>query len=329
MEYYLYLIITPIAFAIVFITIAITWKYRQEALGSSLLVYFFLIMLFLMTNVFELVAGKEFWLLVWTKAQITLYSFIPVVWIVFSVRFSKIEITSSIHVYKRIILVVPVLTTLLVWTYPLHKLFYSSHEIVSISGFSTLNTKNSFFFWIFGAHSYLLLIIGAIFISRQLLARGQLFQRLSVIIFLGSIFPLAANILFILPLPFFIFKDYTPIAFAVSGLFFFIGIYWHRFLEIIPIARNIVVEEMDQGVVIMDKSDRIIDINHSAREILGIKRNILGEELQSVEEIWPNIKHSYKKEDCLFETMVGNGVDVKQCNIRVKPICLDQQEQSG
>ncbi len=329
MEYYLYLLITPVAFAVICITITITLKYRHEPLGESLLVYFFLIALFMMSNVFELIAGDEFWILFWTKLQISLYAFVPVAWFIFAQRFSKSAIKLPVRLPQRAVFAVPLLTTLFVWTYPLNSFFYKGHQVVSRYGFSTLKTDRAFFFWVFGVHSYLLLILGVFLITRQLLSRGPHFHRLSIIIFIGSIFPLSANILYILPLPFFIFKDFTPLAFALSGFFFFIGIFWHRFLEIIPIARNTVVEEMEQGVIILDKDDKIIDINHSASNILNLKKSILGMELSSVDELWPYIQHSYRKDECVFEGLIGTGDEARNCNFRIKPIRQDQEEQYG
>ena len=329
MEYIIYLILTPIAYSIIYVTVMISWKYRKERVGRSLLVYFLCIIVYLSVNLFELIAHNEFWLLLWTKMQISIYSFIPVVWIIFAIRFSSIEKFLSRMVIKLSIIFIPVLSTLLVWTYPLHHLFYTGHRVSNVYRLSTLNTDYGFFFWVFGAYSYALFIAGSIIIIRHILGNGHVFHKLSSLIFLGSLLPLIANILYILPLPFFVYKDFTPLALAISGIFFFIGIYWHRLLEVIPIARNFIVEEMDQGIIILDKSDQIIDINNSALRILGLHKHILGLKILDIPEIWSVVKHSFNREGCTFEALIKSDTDELNCSVRIKPISFDQQEEFG
>jgi len=325
MEYIVYLVLTPIAFAAILLAVIITWKYKDEGVGQSLLMFFTAIMVFMITNVFELIGKTEYWMLLWTKIQLTAYGAIAVFWVLFASRFSQIQLN-----YKFAFLgVIPGISAVLVWTYPLQKIFYTGSRIQVFKDFSTLDTDYGFFFWIFGAYSYFLLMIGAVLISRTLLTRGLFYKKLSVLILLGSITPLIANVLYILPLPIFRYKDFTPIAFALSGIFFFIGIYWHKFLEFIPIARSIIVEEMDQGIIILDKTDQIIDINRAALEILCQDTKLIGKKIQDVEGIWSFMQRSYKPEGCVFETLIHDGTSERNCTINVKPINLDQNPQNG
>ncbi|MDC7233511.1 MAG: ATP-binding protein, partial [Spirochaetales bacterium] len=123
--------------------------------------------------------------------------------------------------------------------------------------------------------------------------------------------------------------DFTPIALALSGLFFFIGIYWHRFLDIIPIARNIIVEEMDQGIIILDKSDLVIDINIAALKLFRIQKSVLGQPIQNIEKIWEVIKHSYNQKSSTFEALIKSEKGEMNCSITVKPISTEIQDQLG
>ena len=55
------------------------------------------------------------------------------------------------------------------------------------------------------------------------------------------------------------------------------GIYQHRFLDIMPVARDLLVETMETGVIVTDTENRIIDINRSASAMfdLGYDRSPL------------------------------------------------------
>ncbi|MDC7231721.1 MAG: histidine kinase N-terminal 7TM domain-containing protein, partial [Spirochaetales bacterium] len=252
MEYIVFLILAPISFAITYVTILVTWKYRKELLGRILIIYFLSIQLHLVSNVLELISKQEQMMLFWTKVQISVYGLIPVYWLAFALVFSNNRKTAKDLLSLWKVLLIPVASAVLVFLYPLTDVFYTGHRVLNNIGLSTLRTEYNYFFWVYGAHCYILFIAGSFLTLRHLISTGILFQKLSFFIMVGSLFPLIANLMYILPLPVFVQKDFTPIALALSGLFFFIGIYWHRFLDIIPIARNIIVEEMDQGIIILD-----------------------------------------------------------------------------
>ena len=55
--------------------------------------------------------------------------------------------------------------------------------------------------------------------------------------------------------------DFTPLFLGVSGLFFVYGFTKLRMLEIIPLARDVIFENMSTGVLILDREDRIVDFN--------------------------------------------------------------------
>lgn len=55
--------------------------------------------------------------------------------------------------------------------------------------------------------------------------------------------------------------DYTPFLLSFSGILFIIGFTKLRLLDIIPLARDSIFENMSTGVLILDREDRIVDYN--------------------------------------------------------------------
>lgn len=56
-----------------------------------------------------------------------------------------------------------------------------------------------------------------------------------------------------------------------------------RFGSVVPLARDFVLEEIDNGVVVLDTDDRIVDINSTARQILGSQERIVGRKIQELD----------------------------------------------
>ncbi len=329
MDYFLYMILSPIAFAVVFITITVTWKFRHERIGQALLVYFLLVILFLVTNVFELLAESESWMLIWTKLQISFNSLIPVAWVVFALSLTRSE-SPFIKKLIFLLLIIPFFTIILVSSYPLNHFFYTGHSVVEVDIYSTLDTDYAPFFWVFGTHEYTLLIAGAILILKNIRSENIIFRRQSLFITLGTAAPLAANLIYILPLPFLSHKDFTPLAFALSGLFFFICIYWERFLEIIPFSRNLIVDEMDQGLLIVDPNGVVVDANRSFLSLFSLEApDILGKSLSTVSPVWDIIMEPYLLKKPVSEVIVSRGENRITCSVMIKPVMLRKNTEYG
>ncbi|UCC24719.1 MAG: diguanylate cyclase [Gemmatimonadales bacterium] len=79
-----------------------------------------------------------------------------------------------------------------------------------------------------------------------------------------------------------------PLGMAMAGA----GLGWGllRFGEqaVAPVARNVVVEEMEDAVVVLDRRGRIVDVNRSARERLGLR--LLGPVPIALGATWSSVK---------------------------------------
>jgi len=58
--------------------------------------------------------------------------------------------------------------------------------------------------------------------------------------------------------------------------------------SVAPVARNVVVEEMEDAVVVLDRKGRIVDVNRSARERLGLR--LLGPVPMALGEKWESVR---------------------------------------
>ncbi len=80
--------------------------------------------------------------------------------------------------------------------------------------------------------------------------------------------------------------DFTPLLLGVSGLFFVFGFTKLRMLEIIPLARDVIFENMSTGVLILDREDRIVDFNPALHSVFpNVTRKTIG---SSVYQTFPD-----------------------------------------
>ncbi len=55
--------------------------------------------------------------------------------------------------------------------------------------------------------------------------------------------------------------DFTPFAFTISGLAVAWSLFRFRLFNIIPVAREAVIESMRDAVIVLDEQGRIVDLN--------------------------------------------------------------------
>ena len=139
------------------------------------------------------------------------------------------------------------------------------------------------FFWIFYIYSFILIFLGIFFFFNQFVHLTAPYRAQAAIALTAACIPVLGNILHIADIGPFAFFDPTPFAFTITGLILFWGIMQHEFLNIIPIARENVIESMNDGYIVVDLSDTIVDINKAALELAGkTKKEVLGRKLNEL-----------------------------------------------
>jgi two-component system, cell cycle sensor histidine kinase and response regulator CckA len=116
------------------------------------------------------------------------------------------------------------------------------------------------------ASSYLLVVGGAVLLIRALRQSPPPFRGQGRAPITAAVVPLAANVLYLtgVTIPG---LDPTPLAFAVSGLLFTHALYRDRLLDLIPVARDVVVENLSDAVIVLDSARRVLDMNAAARKM--------------------------------------------------------------
>ncbi|MCB8944317.1 MAG: PAS domain-containing protein [Ardenticatenaceae bacterium] len=189
---------------------------------------------------------------------------IGVSWLCFALLYTNKE-----HLVTRrnviILLLFPAFTTTALWTNGWHHLYYSQDHLISIGPLMVRDFQPELFFWfqIITSYTKVLIGIGLIIIA---FVRWPMPYRGQAAILVGASFvPLLANIItnFNL-LPFLPNLDYTTLAFNITGLLMFWGLFQFRLFELAPVARHTVVDSMDEAVFVIDDKNQVVDLNRAA-----------------------------------------------------------------
>jgi len=254
----------------------------------------------------------------------------PVAWFLFAMEYSGHTIWAS---RQRLVLlsIIPVITTILIWTNNSHHLMWQSFSIVSNGEFTLTDTPPAIWFWVHSAYSYLLILSSTFVLFRQFISSPSVYRRQLIALLVAIVAPTIGNIVTLFGnLPF----DLTPFAFVITGLAFTWGLLRYRFLDLAPVARNTVIDSMTDGMIIIDLQERIVDLNPAAQQI--IRRpvsDILGQPITTAMRVLteqPDLLERYGAEVSAQAELVLNREGVERIlDVRVSPVHDDRGHVSG
>jgi diguanylate cyclase (GGDEF)-like protein len=110
---------------------------------------------------------------------------------------------------------------------------------------------------------------GTCVLAARLLRVSSLYRRQVVTLTVSVLLPLAGNLASSIGLPFAKAYDPTPIFVSIGGLVLVWGAFRYRLLDLLPVARTMTFDRLDDPVLVVDPFGRIVDRNPAAVRLLG------------------------------------------------------------
>jgi len=273
--------ILPLILAIILgIGLAVySWPHRQK---PGVLHFLFLVMLageWSLTYALEMLAVSLPDKVFWAKVQYLSISFISVAWLFFTFDVTGRTITRKLR-FLIPLLLVPVATVVLAWTTEWHGLMYRSVYLQQWGPYTILHQVYGPWFWVIIGYSYLMTLVGTVRLLQWYNWKQSLYRGQGVSLLVGVILPWLGNLGYLLkiaPIPNY---DWTPVLFSFSGLMLYFAILRYKFLDLVPFARAALIQNMRDGMIVLDNQERILDLNQSAyRFVDDPKARVLGKKV--------------------------------------------------
>jgi PAS domain S-box-containing protein len=178
----------------------------------------------------------------------------------------------------------PILVMIAAFTNDSHRLFRESWVLNTTGPLPTMEVVLGPLFWAHAVYSYALLLIGIVLLIHAFIRSPELYRGQVIFLLIAAFTPWVANAIFLggfSPLPAGV--DLTPIAFNITAISLAWGIYRYRLLDIIPVARDTVIENLTDPVFVIDPQGRLVDMNPAAASLLNIAASqAIGEPALSV-----------------------------------------------
>jgi diguanylate cyclase (GGDEF)-like protein/PAS domain S-box-containing protein len=220
----------------------------------------------------------------WAKIEVLGYSTAPVIWLLLAWRYSEKKRLLQNWTLPALFSL-PLVSFMLALTNQTHSIFWSSIQLNIGSPIPTLQLIPGFWYWINTAYGFALLTISAVILFYEF-SHATYFYRQQIGAMIGAlVLPFTANLLFNIGISPITNLDMTPASFSIASLLMAWGLLRYRLFDLVPIARATLIERMQDGIIVLDSRNRILDLNPIAQKIIGgsLKKS-LGKRIQEVSE---------------------------------------------
>ncbi len=230
--------------------------------------------------------------ILWAKVRYVGIVIVPAAWLAFALQYTGREKWLTRR-NLLLLAVEPVVLLLLVWTNEAHRLVWTRVGVVWSESLWVWSADHGAGFWLHAAYSYLLFVLGSFLLIQVLFRPPRVYRSQAGALLLGALVPLVGNVLStfnLAPTP----LDLTPFAFTLAGLIVAWGLFRYRMLDIVPVARDTVIENMADGVIVVDAQRRIVDLNPAAQQIIGCTASAIGQPAERVLSMWADLVERYR-----------------------------------
>ncbi len=323
-------------FAIVqFTTAAITlaliyhvWKRRHIRGGTTLMLLFFAVFWWAVSTGFEAAAINQPLKVLWSKISYIGAFFSPPLFLLFSLLYTNRQYSLT-HTKIALLFIIPLMMIGLAFTNELHGLIWSGFD-PGPPGTNSLIYHHGFFYWV-GIITIFAMVAYASFTLFVHSVKSQaLYQRQNRIILLASIFPIVSAILYVSGQNPFPGLDITPVSFAFTAVALLMGISRQKFLDVIPISHEFLIDQFDDVVMVIDEGLRIIDLNQAAEKmIIGEREKVIGTPGEEVLLFWDQLQQHFDRNHQQRLEIAQSQPEEKYFQTTISPLRNNQDQFMG
>jgi PAS domain S-box-containing protein len=226
----------------------------------------------------------------WDDMQWFFTALIPLLFLMFVFRYTGRNMFSPWRVYA--ILFCPVgIFLLLLATNQQHGLLRANPVLSPGNPFPVLSYDFTATTIGFTFYFYALMIAGLIVLTIHFYNASPLSRAQVIFIGLSAFIPMAGTFISLTGMiPNNLQRDLSPITFAISNILLIFALFRYKLFKISPLALDTMLEQLRDGMIILDPSGRIVEMNPAALKIMGVvAKDAIGKKSADVFSRFPDL----------------------------------------
>ncbi len=268
---------------------ALAWPRRNARGGTAFVLMMAATATWELFRVLEAVAVLPDAKIFWARFEYFGIATVPVLWFLFTRQYSRRDHARA-GLGPAWLWIVPALTLVLVFSNEYHGWLWADIQPASGEPGAHLVYIHGVGFWIAAVYSYLLILLGTLVLAGAILRRKAVNRRQAISLLAGAIITWIANLAYLSGLSPVPGLDPTPFTFILTGVIYVYTLYRYRLFDLVPVSRHTLLDNMIEGVLVLDNEHRIADINSAAMRFLGLSGDSsIGADAPMLLGSWPQL----------------------------------------
>jgi len=247
----------------------IAWKRAVTSVGRSLAILMAAVFIWSLAAALEAATLDTAAKILLSKFEYVGIATVPVLMFLFALRFLRSGRKLG-RIRTAALWVLPLATIVLTVTNERYHLIWSSFAPAGSAQGELLIYEHGTFFWIHAGYSYLLLFATTVCLLLAYFRFKGVYRRQAMALLLAFPLPWIGNAIYLAGLAgarrgY----DFTSIGFAFSGFFLLWAMFRLQLVDIVPVAREHVIDSMGESLLILDDTGRLAATNTAARKLIA------------------------------------------------------------
>ena len=280
---------------------------------------------------------------IWYDARFLTLACLPVAWLIFTLRYTG----RGRWINRRrlaFLLALPLVTLIMILTNDWHGLWASRNVVFTHLGrFMIADTSariGGTWFWVHSLYSYGLMLLGMILVLRMAFRVIHLYRGQAMALSAGTLIMILGALVPTFNLFREVFRN-NPItqSLALSSLVFFWAMFRYRFLDMGPVAREMLIDSMEDSMIVLDLRNRVLDLNAAMHNLLReayhaegrqLPKTLIGLPAVRILSPWRDLVERFRDErNIQSEVSVSVAGTERFFDLRISPLLEDGAVSAG
>ena len=284
-----------IAATLAAVALAFAWPRRKAPAGLWLVLMLASALIWSLADAAEVSSAQLSGHVLWSTVSYLGAYPIVVFWLCFALEY---EGRPSVKPwFVATLMTVPVVAIVGAFTNPLHHLIWTGFS-ASPYGYGLIVYHHGPLYWIVTGYTYLLALVATWVLVGFALRNRDVYRWQSVAVVVAALIPWMAEVLYDLA------PNLVPgldpsVTLSISATILTVSMLQFKLLDLTPVARETLIERLDDAVVVLDAEKRVVDANPRARSLFELAgRGWLGSCAEDVLGVWPEMAHVLGQGEC-------------------------------
>lgn len=277
----------------------------------------------------ELFVPSVYWKVVLEDIQHIGIAWMPIFWVLLTLHITGREMPHRI--VTLLLCGISLGITAIILTDPYHHLFIESvFTETTAQGIRIVGiNEGPLYTLLFIPYEYTLFGLSILILLESMLSTRMLFRLHYMLMLLSTVLPFGVNFLYLQGLTPYSALDPTTSILSVTGCMVAISIFKYRMLALIPMARGQIIESLQDGILVLDTENRIIDYNPVAGTLLLLHSKLIGRSAEEAFKSHPEFNELSHHQGRVFEMIISTDDAPRRYTVRPVPFSVRDGRSMG